>query len=200
MQSLHYQRHFLTLIPAAMLLWLITTVEDAVPPSTGRWVLFFGAMGALHSASLVLSLRDKSAIAPAKAIIFITLVSAVSVFAPFTPLFSLALTPFGGDSPRLLFALTFASAFGASAYWLLLRFFWLRSLRFANLATTIAMCCSATLLGWFGAAWLASGQPLSTPGRSQILRRFLAWWVAFSLSLYCGDAQWRIGRSLSAIQ
>jgi len=100
---------------------------------------------------------------------------------------------------RMLFALTFASAFGASGYWLLLRLFWLKSLRSVTLITTIAMCCPATLLGWFVAAQLASAGPGSRVRDVTDLAPTFAWWAAFSLSLYYSDAQRQGGTSIPAV-
>ena len=131
--------------------------------------------------------------------ILIILVSLVSIAAPMIPLFCLALTAFGGDSLRMLFALTFASAFGASGYWLLLPLFWLKSFCSVNLITTIAMCCPATLLGWFVAAQLASAGPGSRVRDVTDLAPTFAWWAAFSLSLYYSDAQRQGGTSIPAV-
>ncbi len=77
MQAIRYQRHLLTLIPAAVLLWLVMRA--------GGFFLFFGAMGALHATSLVMSLRDRKAATLGRAVIFFTLVAAVSVLTLVSP-------------------------------------------------------------------------------------------------------------------
>src|SRR4029077_20840291 len=106
--------------------------------------------GSLHAASLVISLRDRSAVTLRKAIIFITLVGALSVLTVFSPILlvpvlSVEKTPTLGQTVRLCLVLAGGSAFGASGYWLLLRLFWLKSRRFLNLITTIALCSATTV-------------------------------------------------------
>lgn len=180
MQTIRYQRHFLTLIPAAVLLWLVMRA--------GGFFLFFGAMGALHATSLVMSLRDRSAVTLGKAVIFVTLVAAVSMLALFSP-YLFPLRSVLGESLRPFMGLSVASALGASGYWLLLRWFWLKSRRFVNLITTVALCSAATV-----ACWLSAARMTSSAVDIADLVPTLGWWAAFSFSLYCGDMRWRTRR------
>lgn len=106
MQGIRYDRHFLTLLPAAIVFWLLMRLGDTIVASDGRFFLFFGAMGVLHATSLVISLRDKSVVTLRKAVLFITLVGALSVLAVFSPLLlvpvlSIDKTPMLGQSVRL---------------------------------------------------------------------------------------------------
>jgi len=190
MQAIRYKRHFLILIFAVTVLWLVMKAGDAVPAGDARFFLFFGGMGALHATSLVISLRDRTAVTLVRAVVFITLVAVLSAVAPFSFVVLMPFLNLLGDSLRLLFALAFASAFGASGYWLLLRWFWMKSLRPVSLITTALLCATATVLAWPGAGRL---MPL-TRDIGDLLPT-VAWWAAFSLSLYWGDRQgsrWRI--------
>jgi hypothetical protein len=196
MQAIRYERHFLTLIPAAIVFWLITKVGDAMLSGDGGFFLIYGAMGALHAASLVISLRDRSAVTLRKAIIFITLVGALSVLTVFSPILlvpvlSVEKTPTLGQTVRLCLVLAGGSAFGASGYWLLLRLFWLKSRRFLNLITTIALCSATTV-----ASLLGAGSLTSRSREIADLMPTLGWWAAFSLSLYCGDLKWGAEKSI----
>jgi len=154
-------------------------------------------MGVLHATSLVISLRDKSVVTLRKAVIFITLVGALSVLAVFSPLLlvpvlSIDKTPMLGQSVRLGLVLGGASAFGASGYWLLLRLFWLKSRKFVNLITTIALCSVRTVV-----SFLDGGSLTSHSRDIGDLVPTLAWWAAFSLSLCCGDLKWGSEKSIS---
>jgi hypothetical protein len=44
------------------------------------------------------------------------------------------------EDPRLFLSLGLASALGGSAYWFVIRFFWLKSLKSVDLMMTAAMC------------------------------------------------------------
>lgn len=188
MQTIRYPRHFGTLIPAAIVLWAVMRADDALPAGEARFFLFFGSMGALHATSLVLSLRDRIAVTPAKAVIFVMLVAALSVLTVFSPLLLVPLFPLLsgiGETARLVAALVVASALGASGYWFLLRSFWLKSRSFLNLITTVVLCSAATVTSWL----LAGKLMLSTRDIADLIPT-LGWWAAFSFSLYCGDVKW----------
>lgn len=191
MQSIDYRRHFLTLIPAAICFWVIT--RDPVFSRSGfHFFLYFGSMGTLHATSLVVSLRERNGVTIGKACIFVTLVSALSILVFFSPLlFSSLLALLPRDNPRFFAGLALASVVGASGYWLLLRWFWLKSRSYVNLITTSAVCGVATLV-----SWTASGD-LAFLGDIAGLVPTLAWWAAFSLSLYFGDIRGQASRRLA---
>ena len=197
MQAIRYRRHFLTLIPAAILLWLFDKAGDVLHSDDA--FLTFAAMGSLHATSLVLSLRDRQAVSLAKAITFVALVGALSVLTIFSPLLlvpmlSVERTPRLDQDVRLLLLLAAGSAFGASGYWLLLRSFWLKLRRFSNLLTTVALCSVATVV-----SWLAAGSLMGSRARDIAnLVPTLGWWAAFSFSLYCGNLQWRAEKGIPA--
>ena len=150
-------------------------------------VSFRSLTGLLHAASLVVSLRDRKGIRPIIALCFIALAAAWS-FA--TPKLGLALAaavpdPTGGEI-RFMSAFVLASVVGSSGYWLLVRLFWLKSLRSADCLKTIALCVPATLLGF------AIGQLAPTnvvPDNWMLITLTAMWCFAFSLSLYWSETR-----------
>lgn len=189
MQAIRYKVHFLTLIPAAIAFCLIMKLGDAIRPPYG-FFLIFGAMGVLHAASLVISLSDRSAVTFTKTVTFMTVVGVLSiltVFSPFLllPILSVEKTPHLNESVRIFLVLAGGSAFGASAYWLLLRLIWLKSRRFVNLITTIALCSATTVVSWLGAGTMT----VRARDIAELVPTF-GWWVGFSFSLFIGDLRW----------
>jgi hypothetical protein len=200
MQGIRYRLHFLILIPAAVVLWFVSRAGDAIPDRGSDFFLFFSAMGVLHASSLVISLRDRTVVTPGKVIIFISLVGVLSVVTVFSPWLLVPFLKVFGQSPMhgqsktlmVFVILAFASAFGASGYWLLLRSFWLKSRKFVNLITTIALCSATTVV-----SFLDAGSLTSRSRNIGDLVPTLGWWAAFSFSLYCGDLKWRSEKSIS---
>jgi hypothetical protein len=90
----------------------------------------------------------------------------------------------GGDAIFLT-----GSAIGASGYWLLVRMFWLKSLRGADWLRTVALCVTATLLALHALqmfdGYVRGVAKLNADTMSPILT--VAWWFAFSISLYLSD-------------
>jgi hypothetical protein len=191
MSVINYRRHSLILVIAAAVLTL--PVEDRIPNGDGRFVYYFGLIGALHAASVALSVERSGR--TLRGISFVLLAAVLSLTVPFIALFALESLPLPkviGDDPQVMF-LFFGSAAGAFSYWILVRQFWLRSLGFWDLATTIVLCGVATLLS-FPAAGMLESQPafrenrfLSIPWRIADSMPTLAWWVAFSVSLYLSE-------------
>jgi hypothetical protein len=106
-----------------------------------------------------------------------------------------------GDSVRFILLWVFASAFGASGYWILVRSFWLRSLRFVDLIKTVALCVPATVLSWVGAGMVTSqgaAQPTSVAWDIGGLMPTAAWWVAFSFSLYWSEVRGNANDSIAS--
>lgn len=174
MKTIQYGRHFLLLAMAAILLWLPIQADIHIAPTADvQFVLFYGLMGAFHAGALVLSLQDRSKAMLGKAIVFVALAAAVSVATPFLGLAVASLLKFVpyrglGDSARLVLVLVLASAGGASLYWLLVRSFWMKSLRWMDLIITVGLCALVAPLFFI-------------PGA--------AWWAAFSLSLYWSEVR-----------
>ncbi len=198
MPQIRYRLHFLTLIPAALVFWLLSMLLNAMPAESGATLLTFGAMGVLHATSLAISLRGRPAAMLGKTVIFVTRVGLLSVVTVFSPLLLVPFMKLFGIPPvhrdtlvALLFP-AFASAFGASGYWLLLRSFWLKSRKLVGLIPTVALCSLATLVSW------PSGAKTTSLGRdiADLIPTF-GWWVAFSLSLYFGDRLQRSEKSTS---
>lgn len=88
-----------------------------------------------------------------------------------------------GDSVRFLLVVTGASAFGASGYWFLVRWFWLKPLKFVDLVRTITLCVIATSLAFVIPAVLISINRDVAGYLPTVL-----WWFAFSGSLYWSES------------
>lgn len=152
----------------------------------------------LHSASLVISLRDKTVITPWKVVIFIILVSVVSELAPIIPL----VLSRADDIWRGL-----AKAFICSDVCLSLRRFRILVAAAFFLAQVPPICeldhndcdvlpCNA--IGLVCRRWVCLSKPgLTGSGyhRSRAHIRVVGCILVFSL---LGDAQWRTGMSLPA--
>lgn len=161
---------------ASLLFWLAKEFD---------FVWLFELMGALHATALVLSVRSRR---PHRHVIlalsFIALAATWSVATVFVALWS----------PNLWNLLAFreglgvvaiwvtGSAVGSAGYWLLVRLFWLKSFRSTDCLRTISLCVAATLAS-FGLALLDQ----SGKDHYATLLLTVAWWFAFSLSLYWSE-------------
>ncbi len=156
-------------------------------------------MGALHAAAVVVSLRDRKALHPVKALSFIVLAAVWSAATPFLGLWSAMLLSFvekfvPDGSFTFYFMMACGSAIGSAGYWLLVRFFWLKSLRLIDLLRTMALCVAATLL-----SVVALGL-LKLNGEFIVVGLTVAWWFAFSLSLYWSERSWCFRKSRIAAE
>jgi hypothetical protein len=86
------------------------------------------------------------------------------------------------------------SAIGSSGYWLLVRLFWLKSLRRADWLRTVALCVAATLLSLIA----LDVQKPSVEIFSPIIT--IAWWFAFSISLYWSEMSGCANKSTEAME
>jgi hypothetical protein len=80
------------------------------------------------------------------------------------------------------------SAIGASGYWLLVRLFWLKSLRRTDWYRTVSLCVTATFLAGLSLGVFDGylrGAGLDADIAFPILT--VAWWFAFSISLYWSE-------------
>jgi hypothetical protein len=143
-------------------------------------------IGALHATSIVVSLRDLKAFRLIVALSFVVLAAIWSAATIILTLWSSPLlNPIveglhGSDyAPFVLYVV--GSIVGASGYWLLVRLFWLRSLRPGDLVRTIALCVGGTLL--------SVGALVVLQTRVEISETLMTvgWWFAFSISLYWSE-------------
>jgi hypothetical protein len=199
MKAIRYGLHFATLTVAAVIFWL---AKDLYLP---YWIANFdffhyALMGVLHATCIVVSLRDRRAphpiIAfPIYALCFIMLATILSAATPILGLWGAIVWAPLGDILRekhlggLSIFLT-GSAIGASGYWLLVRLFWLKSLRWADWLRTVWFCVTATLvaelaLGMFD-GYVRGVAKLNADIVSPVLT--VAWWFAFSISLYWSES------------
>lgn len=205
MRSIRYGRHFLALAASTVLLSLMRRRAESIHSNDLSFFALFGATGALHAASVVLPLRAKAvgllegavkAVAfAAKAVAFVALASALSFLVFWSPTLLIPVVAMLGVSTPLgllpgsgVYVPAFGSLCGAAAYWLVIRWFWLRSLGRASFILTAALCSATTALCFYlqGKAFA----PYPSFGSVADTLPYVAWWIAFSLSLYFGEL-WR---------
>jgi hypothetical protein len=184
MKSIRYSLHFPLLIVAMLVFWLAKGI------SFPYWIASFdffhyGLAGLLHATCIVVSLRDRKANHPIIAFCFVTLAAIWSAVTPILGLWGSVLwTPLVEILPHSLMVLFLTgSAIGSAGYWMLVRLFWLKSLRLADCLGTVALCVAATLLS----NAVLEVLPQSIADRITSLMFTAAWWFAFSVSLYWSE-------------
>ena len=211
MKAIRYGLHFAALTVAVVVFWVAK--DYRLPLWISNYDVFhYGLMGALHATSIVVSLRDRRATHPIiafpiLALCFIALAILWSAATPIMGLWgSIVWTPIVAILPRSDFNLSFiyltGSAIGASGYWLLVRQFWLKSLRRTDWLRTVALCVAATLLS------LLTLDMLDTVARSvlkpsvDIVSPMLTvtWWFAFSISLFWSEMRGQANKSTEAME
>jgi hypothetical protein len=177
MITVNYPRHFAYLFIAAIV--LILTQSGSTPHWIDRATFLLGLVGLLHATAFALALNMAHAFP--KRILFIAITTAASA--------NVAMVGAYIESPlHLDGALGFlawyaiSSALGASAYWALVRLFWLRGLTKRSLLLTVGMCVSATLASLLTVG-LVTQQGRNDSETAQALPSIF-WWVGFSLSLW----------------
>lgn len=179
---IRYRLHFLLLIVAALAFRLAEDVDLSIRIAGVNHFLFV-LMGVLHATALVVSLRSRKAHYVVSALSFVIL---AAVWSAATPMLALAswplwnLLPEGG--PRFVSIFVIGSAVGSAGYWLLVRLFWLKSLRRVDCFRTVLLCVAATLLSF-------PVNMLDQSGKHYYESLFYpaAWWFAFSISLYWSE-------------
>lgn len=185
MKAIRYRLHFVALTVAAVVFLLAKDL--AFPYWISNFDFFqYGLMGALHATCIVVSLRDRTVGRPIIALCFIVLATVWSAATPILGLWgSIFWAPFSDLLRRnhlgVLSILLAGSAIGASGYWLLVRQFWLKSLRRADWLRTVALCVVGTLLSAVAVDALNPSTEIFSP----IIT--IAWWFAFSISLYWSE-------------
>jgi hypothetical protein len=211
MKAIRYGLHFAILTVAAVIFWLAKDLH--LPYWISNFDFFqYALMGALHSTCIVVSLRDHRATHPViafpiYALCFIMLVSILSAATPILGLWgSIVWAPLadilgekhlGGSAIFLT-----GSAIGASGYWLLVRLFWLKSLRRADWLKTVSLCVTATLLAELALrmfdGYVRGVAKLNAAIISPIFT--VAWWFAFSISLYWSEISERANKSTQPVE
>jgi hypothetical protein len=180
MRSIRYGLHFPLLIVGLLLLWLAQDIDLRIRIG-GANPSYDVLVGALHATSIVVSLRNRKPNNLILALSFIALAAVWSGATPILALWSTALWHLQGGIDIVLIIVT-ASAIGSAGYWLLVRLFWLESLRLVDCLRTVALCVAATLLS-FTVGML--DQRGDRDFKSLLL--VAAWWFAFSVSLYWSE-------------
>jgi hypothetical protein len=197
MKAIRYKLHFATLTVAVLVFLLAKDL--ALPYWISTFDFFhYGLMGALHATCIVVSLRDRKVARPI-ALYFITLATVWSAATPILGLWgSIVWAPFSDVLRRnhlgaLMIFLT-GSAIGASGYWLIVRQFWLKSLRWTDWLRTMGLCVAATLLSAVALDVLNPSVDILSP----IIT--IAWWFAFSISLYWSEIRGFANKSTEVIE
>jgi hypothetical protein len=201
MKAIRYGVHFTSLAVAAAIFWLAKDFRLPIWISNINF-LHYALMGALHATSIVISLRVRRTVL--RALGFITLAATLSAWTPIMGLWgSVVWVPFadilrkrdlGADA-----ILVTGSVIGASGYWLLMRLFWLKSLRRIDWLRTAALCTTGTLLA---VLTLSMFDEYAGDGQSaDIISPALtvAWWFAFSISLYWSEKSEQSCKSTRAV-
>jgi len=211
MTAIRYGLHFAVLTVAAVIFWL---AKDIYLPF---WIsdfdfFHYALMGALHATCIVVSLLDHRATHPIIAFpiytfCFIMLVTILSAATPILGLWgSIVWVPLD-DILREKHLGSYSifltgSAIGASGYWLLVRLFWLKSLRRADWLRTVSLCVTATLLALLALdmfdGYVGGMAKLNADIISPILT--VAWWFAFSISLYWSEISEQAIKSTQALE
>jgi hypothetical protein len=174
--TLNFPRHFAFLFVAAAV--LILTQSGSTPHWIDRDTFLFALIGFLHAAALALALSKPHAFV--RRMLFIAITAALSASVPIVGAYIVSHLHFdGGLGFFALYAVS--SAFGATAYWLLVRVFWFRGLPRRSLLQTVGVCVAATFasLLTFG---LVTQQGRYESEFAQALPTIF-WWLGFSLSL-----------------
>ena len=186
MKSIRYGVHFPALTVAVLTFWLAKDVHPFGPFRSIQLAEVFqnGLMGILYALAIVVSLRDRTAISSLRAFGFIGLTILWSALAPTIGWWGSVWLPV---PRRLLFVLITGSAIGSAGLWLLVRSFWMKSLRRMDLIRTVTLCVAITLLVLL-AAYVGSGAIMRSRFWISVFGMlFSAWWLAFSISLYWSD-------------
>jgi hypothetical protein len=196
-----YRRHFLMLIVAVVALQFIGKALDQLLAGEFRVFALLGVAGALHAGAIVLSLKRRPNIV--RSACFVALAACFNYGAFFSGFTSFALFPFvpaiarllpnfldkgdssAGDSVKVLLFVAAGSAFGALAYWLIVRAFWVKGLRRRDLLRTLAFCVTASLLVFI--VWGALGSTAVDFNSIRDLLPTVMWWFAFSASLWLSE-------------
>jgi hypothetical protein len=187
MKAIRYGLHFASLTVAAPVFWLATM--DLTNPARSSYFerFYYALMGALHAISIVVSLRDNKPARPIFALCFISLAAIWSDQTPFMAVMSSVMwDPIRQISHRPNLDLSYfvylnGSIIGSSGYWVLVRLFWLKSLRRMDWLRTMALCVAATLFS------LVALGTLKLSDHTNFMLTTAVWWYAFSLSLYWSE-------------
>jgi H+/Cl- antiporter ClcA len=205
MRSIRYSLHFSLLIGAIFIFWLARDVH--FPAWISNFNSFhYGLMGVLYATALVVSLRDRKANDPIIALCFIALAAVWSAATPILGLWGSIVwswipLPEISRPSDLGFVLIFVtgSAIGAAGYWLLVRLFWLKSLRRGDCLRTVALCVAATVLSYAVVEVLPQGLDRTHSADITDLILTIAWWFAFSISLYWSEMSGQAKKSPEAM-
>lgn len=183
-----YRLHFRVLgVSAALLCALVASLAQS---SLGSFTGFFGVIGAIHSTALVLALRRPASWG--RRLLFIGIAITLSIAAPLV----------GFSSARVMrvpqfwsfhAAIFLASAFGAAAYWIVVRWMWLPRLAHESAFTTSGLCAVGSVCAFQICAILTG-----YGSRSSLLADMIptvVWWSVFSATIFFAERSASVGRT-----
>ena len=184
MKTIDYRRHFAILSVASIPLVFFDYLP--LPEWTSRFIFLFGLIGALHALALVVSLNVRGRLF--RRVAFVCIIAGLSVLAPLVGAALAGLASPLGDA-RFYLALVLGSAFGASTYWLLIRVSWIPTLSCRSLVLATILCALTSPIAFiFAAALTDFGSNIEGAlGLISNMILHIAWWFAFSYSLYRGE-------------
>lgn len=188
MKVIDYQRHCALLFAAALIVMFLGKLPT--PTWISEPIFLFGLIGPLHALAIVASLKRKVALL--RRIVFVCITALLSVLAPILG-FMLAATVSVAGGFAFFLALVLASVFGASTYWLLIRWSWIGTLSYSSLRFTVVLCALTMPIAFIGAATL-TGFGLRQEGVLLLIADAMptiSWWCAFSYSLYRSETHGR---------
>jgi hypothetical protein len=175
--TLNFPRHFAYLAIAAAVLIVAQSVP--APQWADGFTFYFSLVGFLHATALVSALCVSGAVA--KRVLFIAITTALSANVPLVGGYAASsLQRDAGVGFLSLYA--FSSAFGAAAYWMLIRLFWLRGLTKRSLVQAIALCVGATFASLLAFGLVTHQGKYESPLAQALPSIF--WWFGFSASLW----------------
>jgi hypothetical protein len=183
MKAIDYRRHFAILSAVSVAIIFSTYLPIPEPNGFLKPIFIFGLIGALHAIALVTSLRHHESIFKRISVVFIA--AGLSIL---SPLIGLVVTHLLSalDGYAIAIGLILASALGIASYWLVIRMTLIRALPYKYLLFTVILCSITTLLALACSAWLKEFGSINYSIRGDISFGipFIAWWFAFSYSLY----------------
>jgi hypothetical protein len=164
---------------AALALILLFDATAAAAP-IARFDLYFACVGLLHASAVMVALTGDTYWV--RGVVFLAIAVILSVGAPYAGLLASGVLPLANDTVKFFAIYALASASGALAYWVVIRTLWLPHLTVPSVALTISWSVAATMLslvvGVLGSGF--GSRPDAVPRDLPTL----AWWIAFSLSLW----------------
>jgi hypothetical protein len=173
-QTFLYQRHFILLAVAVVALAILSSFNffsEALFPN-------FALNGALHAATLVLSLRTGATLV--RKCLFVAIATLLSILTLYIGIVGLVLLAYLPGDTRLFAVLALCALAGGMTYGTLVRLFWVRHLSSRSVLFIAFICLFVTLPTYLLKHYLQI---------AGVWYLAAAWWFAFSAGLWYFDAK-----------